>query len=186
MGLRQIFITTARGSGISYTLPLLLDVIRQSSIGGSSEVRRVLFVWVVRGDGHLPWIAEALSKALPRVRHPLEIEVRIHVTGANIAETAPSGSMNSISDSEKNMAYTEPISTTNALRIHHGRPNVKGLLHDEITSSTGPVSVNVAGPGALTASVRSSLTAGVAAPGWAYKRGHTVTLHVETFGMVQT
>ncbi|KAJ3518394.1 hypothetical protein NMY22_g13701 [Coprinellus aureogranulatus] len=176
---------------MSYTLPLELILLIASTLDGDMDkeslksfalasstfripCQRILFFHIrITYSASMPGRRKTLGERLfdlLSVSHPISTYVK-QVT---------------ISDSEKNMAYTEPISTTDALRIHHGRPNVKGLLHDEITSSTGPVSVDVAGPGALTASVRSSLTAGVAAPGWAYKRGHTVTLHVETFGMVQT
>ncbi|KAF6762356.1 hypothetical protein DFP72DRAFT_878622 [Ephemerocybe angulata] len=165
-----------RGSGISYTLPLLLDLIRQSSIGGKSEVRRVLFVWVVRGDGHLPWITETLSKALSGSKQALDVEVRLYVTRANVAP----GCM------AKNEVFPEPESSGNAPHIHHGRPDITTLLHDEISASSGPVSVDVAGPGALTASVREALSTGVASPGAVLKGTASVTLHVETFGMIQS
>lgn len=179
-------VLVAGGSGISYTLPLLLDLIRRSSIGGSSEVQRILFIWIVRGDGHLPWITETLSRSFPKAKHLLDIEAHIYVTGANVAQTAsPFGSVNSISKSEQDRVYIEPECNGNLPQIHHGRPDISDLLQGEIASSSGPVSVDVAGPGALTASVRAALSTGVAAPGSTLKGTPSVTLHVETFGMVQ-
>ncbi|KAJ2930191.1 hypothetical protein H1R20_g6887, partial [Candolleomyces eurysporus] len=179
-------VLVAGGSGISYTLPLLLDLIRRSAIGGSSEVRRVVFIWAVRGDGQLPWITEALSKALPLVKHPLVVETRIYITGTDVPPTTwPAESSNSISKSEKDQVFVEPESTGNTPRIHHGRPNIASLLHDEISASLGSVSVDVAGPGAMTASVREALTTGAASPGAVLKGSPSVTLHVETFGMVR-
>lgn len=180
-------VLVAGGSGISYTLPLLLDLIRRSSIGGSLEVRRVLFVWAVRGDGHLPWITETLSQALATAKQSLEVDVRIYITGANVAPAAsPSGSLNSISKSEKDEVFIEPEAVAGAPRIHHGRPDITTILHDEISASSGDVSVDVAGPGGLTTSVRKALTTGVATPASVLKGNASVTLHVETFGMVRS
>lgn len=93
--------------------------------------------------GHLPWITETLSQALATAKQSLEVDVRIYITGANVAPAAsPSGSLNSISKSEKDEVFIEPEAVAGAPRIHHGRPDITTILHDEISASSGDVSVD--------------------------------------------
>ena len=91
----------------------------------------------------MPWITEALSKALPLAKHPLVVETLIYITGTDVPPTTwPAESSNSISKSEKDRVFVEPETTGNTPQIHHGRPNIASLLHDEISASLGPVSVD--------------------------------------------
>ncbi|KAG2013502.1 metalloreductase, variant 2 [Coprinopsis cinerea AmutBmut pab1-1] len=176
-------ILIAGGSGISYTLPLLLDLIRRSSTGARSDVERVKFVWVVRGEGHLPWINSILSEALMVVKQPLVVDACIYVTGTSVHRNT-SKLTSSISKTEKDILFVEPEITESYLaKIYHGRPNLQELFDEEITNAQGPVSVDIAGPFGLTESVKGALGSGAASAGSVLNGRHPVTLHVETFGM---
>ena len=71
------------------------------------------------------------------------VETRIYITGTDVPPTTwPAESSNSISKSEKDQVFVEPESTGNTPRIHHGRPSIASLLHEEISASLGPVSVD--------------------------------------------
>ncbi|KXN81188.1 Ferric/cupric reductase transmembrane component 1 [Leucoagaricus sp. SymC.cos] len=53
----------AGGSGISFTLPLFLDLIQRSKLSGCA-CRRLTFAWTVRNLGHVSWIQSELFNAL--------------------------------------------------------------------------------------------------------------------------
>ncbi|KAF9451639.1 hypothetical protein P691DRAFT_337963 [Macrolepiota fuliginosa MF-IS2] len=167
-------ILIAGGSGISYTLPLLLNLIRAQhgiensrSHGIKSEVRRVVFIWMIRDPEHLDWIYKTLSEALEASPSTLSVEPRIYVTGSKmpmvpvlpITSAAHPGTAASTSrtssrcDSSPNSSVGEKFEVVeieekpelpsySSLKLIHGRPSVRKLLHDEISASLGPVSVD--------------------------------------------
>ncbi|KAF7433186.1 hypothetical protein PC9H_005135 [Pleurotus ostreatus] len=183
-------ILIAGGSGVSYTLGLFHDLVRNHS-GRKSSVRRVVFVWAVRDGAHLTWITEIITKALNVAPPSLSIEPRIYVTGPNypipkVPALQSDGSTRSSTSSLPSDLTSQDLPQYSALKLSHGRPSMKKLLQDEINSALGSVSVDVAGPSALSHSVRRVLADVPASPTAALKGTPDVTLHVETFGMVKT
>ncbi|KAF9468795.1 FAD-binding domain-containing protein [Collybia nuda] len=185
-------ILIAGGSGISYTLSLLLNLARLvflDTCGEKSAVRRIVFVWAVRDAGHLIWISKILTDTLASASRTLTIEPRIYITGSKYmipqvtseSESGPPSSPSSISESEKN----KDLPSYSSLKLVHGRPSIRKLLHDEISASLGPVSVDIAGPSTLAESVRRTLRSNVASPLAVLRGMPSVTLHVETFGVVK-
>lgn len=71
-----------------------------------------------------------------------------------------------------------------AMRVQSGRPDVERILRDAVDTAAGPVSVDVAGPSALASSVRNA-TSDLTGPIAVMKGRPSVTMHVETFGMVK-
>ncbi|KAI0082566.1 hypothetical protein K474DRAFT_1585791 [Panus rudis PR-1116 ss-1] len=182
-------ILIAGGSGVSYTLPLLQNLVYKAR-GKSSNVRRVVFVWAVRDSEHLKWISKALTEAMEYARTTsLVIEPRLYITGPQYTipelpavNADPSdGSVTPLSSKSDEKLQPPAYS---ALKITHGRPSIRRLLQDEIAEASGPVSVDVAGPTPLSQSVARVLSTGPASPMSVLKGGPSVTLHVETFGMV--
>ncbi|KAJ3573341.1 hypothetical protein NP233_g2490 [Leucocoprinus birnbaumii] len=191
----------AGGSGVSYTLPLLLNLLRSRS-DGSGQVRRIVFLWAIRETEHLEWISKILSDALEPIPPTLSVEPRIYITGSkaptfpplSMKPTTPTGqiattelsSSSSVNNSNPEIVEEEKSTDLPAyslLKIIHGRPSIRKVLHDEISASTGSVSVDVAGPASLSESVRKALSTGVASPQAAFRGMPSVTLHVEKFGM---
>ncbi|KAK7695500.1 hypothetical protein QCA50_000136 [Cerrena zonata] len=183
-------ILIAGGSGVSYTLPLLLNLVHKARAGNLST-QRVIFVWAVRDAEHLKWISKVITEALvaARLTH-LTVDPRIYITGPNcpIPEVPVLGHKDSLdgtitpSSNQSNEKIELPIYTS--LKITHGRPSISRILHDEISTSIGPVSVDVAGPTSLSHSVSRVLSSGPAGPLSVLKGAPSVTLHTETFGMV--
>ncbi|PPQ88881.1 hypothetical protein CVT25_009116 [Psilocybe cyanescens] len=179
----------AGGSGISYTLPLLLNLARISSRNGSSAVKRVVFIWAIRDTEHLRWISSTLMEALDSISPSLVVDPRIYITGKKslvteipVLATDSSSLSSSGSSLKKENSSRSDISQYSPFNVFNGRPDLKGLLIDEIEASNGPISVNVAGPSNLSAAVRHSLSSGNAGPMAALKGSPSVTLHIETFG----
>ncbi|KLO10739.1 hypothetical protein SCHPADRAFT_942602 [Schizopora paradoxa] len=78
----QNLVCIAGGSGVSFTLPLLMDVVRRNISNPQGLLcRRVLFVWSIRDIEDLDWIASDLRKTLSSVSSSLEVEVCVFVTG---------------------------------------------------------------------------------------------------------
>ncbi|KAF8897417.1 hypothetical protein BD779DRAFT_1608032 [Infundibulicybe gibba] len=172
-------ILIAGGSGVSYTLPLLLNLIQDRLAGGNSAVRRIVFVWAVRDGGHLLWISEVLTQALASAPPSLVIEPRVHVTGSHypipqIPTLGHSPSIPSSLNSGASPKLEPELPLYSSLKLTH-----------EISIASGPISVDVAGPSAITESVRRALRSNLASPLSVLRGSAPVTLHVETFGMVK-
>ncbi|KAF9534178.1 ferric reductase NAD binding domain-containing protein [Crepidotus variabilis] len=185
-------ILVAGGSGISYTLPLLLDLVSANQRGEKSAVKRVVFVWALRDSAHLKWISEALLRALTNVDSSLVIEPRIYITGSDRTipdipelEHEPRNRDSDASSSEKKDDSSDQLPNYSSLKLIHGRPSIKKLIHEEIEAAVGPISVDVAGPSSLAESIRRTLCSDLASPASVLKGAQPVTLHVETFGMTR-
>ncbi|CAL1701427.1 unnamed protein product [Somion occarium] len=180
----------AGGSGVSYTLPLLLNLVHKAR-ARKSLTRRVIFVWAVRNPEHLKWISKLLSEALQAARtSTLVIDPRVYITGPScpIPEIPPisndkDSSDGSMTPTSVNSEEKSELPTYSTLKITHGRPSISRILRDEIYTSPGPVSVDVAGPSTLSHSVARVLSSGPSSPMGILKGAPSVTLHVETFGM---
>ncbi|KAI0650622.1 ferric reductase NAD binding domain-containing protein [Trametes meyenii] len=185
-------ILVAGGSGVSYTLPLLLDLVHRAR-AGTSGVRRVIFVWAVRESEHLQWISKLLTEALVAAQSTsLIIEPIVYVTGPSRVIPEPELSHTAYASSDGTTTppssssvggYEKDLPMYSSLKITYGRPSIRRLLQDGIDSSIGPVSVDVSGPSSLSASVTRVLSSKLASPMSVLKGAPSVTLHVETFGM---
>ncbi|KAJ7577070.1 hypothetical protein C8J56DRAFT_972236, partial [Mycena floridula] len=151
----------AGGSGVAFTLPLLLDLLCK----------------------HLAWISEALLVAIQNETPSTTVDIRIHVTS-----TGDSWDDDSVHESAESNGGTSKEKTGDEAKLlssplvtfQQGRPDLKALVDAEIQDAEGPVSVNVCGTLALAAAVRSSLKTNRFMD--ILKGGPTVALHVEAFG----
>ncbi|KAF3388807.1 Ferric/cupric reductase transmembrane component 7 [Penicillium rolfsii] len=70
----------AGSTGVSFTLPILLDIAHRSA-NQRLPVRRIVFVWVMRTISCTEWIADELQRATESLLNVgIEIEVRLFVT----------------------------------------------------------------------------------------------------------
>ncbi|KAF8607662.1 hypothetical protein BDV93DRAFT_603451 [Ceratobasidium sp. AG-I] len=179
----------AGGSGVSYTLPLLIDLARQVQLG-NAVARRALFVWVVRDRSHVAWISNLLLEAVQSCPSTLELDIRIHVTQHMVNVVLPNAStpsMDAMTPVEDKSGNFEKSSTSlshfESVKVVGGRPDIHALIDEEISCSTGRVSVDVSGPSSLADGVRGALVSCESARPSAVLRGTPrATLHVETFG----
>jgi len=158
---------------------------------GSSAVQRVIFVWSIRDHEHLGWISKLLTSALVSAPSSLVVDPRIYITGSKgqVAELKTleydsSSEPSSPSSASEEGKKAEVLSFT-AFKTRRGRPEVDRIIQDAVSTAAGPVSVDVAGPSGLAQSVRIALKSEITSPVAILKGRPTVTLHVETFGMVK-
>ncbi|CDO68687.1 hypothetical protein BN946_scf184652.g14 [Trametes cinnabarina] len=187
-------ILIAGGSGVSYTLPLLLDLVHRAR-AETSDVRRVIFVWAVRESDHLAWISKTLNDALSAAQPTsLLVEPHIYITGPTCTLPEMMPRSNSYTPSDGSSTPTSPtdvekekldkeLPVYSSLKIVHGRPSIRRILQEGIDASVGPVSVDVAGPSSLSVSVSRVLSSKLTCPTSVLRGAPSVTLHVETFGM---
>lgn len=105
--------------------------------------------------GHLAWISKLLTEALAAAPSSLAVEPRIYVTGASYPipkipsieydkyspPHSPPPSSSSVS-SVKDDKFELELPLYSTLQLKHGRPSIRKLLQEEITTSQGPVSVD--------------------------------------------
>ncbi|KAF9033922.1 hypothetical protein BDZ89DRAFT_1158104 [Hymenopellis radicata] len=188
----------AGGSGVAFTLPLLLEALEKSrSIG--APYPRILFVWAVRDQKHATWIYKSLLKALKDLPSDLPIKIEIYVTDTAGAheEVGREWDDDSVADvpsrddseekaggSADSKDALDPFPFGDVLTIERGaRPDLEKILTGEVRKTgSGTISVNVCGTLALANAVRGSLRS----PrfGDIVRGGPSVLLHVEAFGTV--
>ncbi|KAG1870842.1 ferric reductase NAD binding domain-containing protein, partial [Suillus subluteus] len=194
LGSYDTSVLVAGGSGVSYTLPVLLNIIERVRKGKSS-CTRVVFIWSIRGAEFVRWIEEALIKAVQLAPPSLTVSIRIFIT-ASSPTTQPNSSRedtSSVSSStEKKDSPVHVIIRKHSLslsfmslrgvRMENGRPNIDALLKEEVGVTSGRMSVSVCGSQAIARSVRHALRFPVSGPSSILSGGPSVTLHVESFG----
>ncbi|KAG1724741.1 ferric reductase NAD binding domain-containing protein, partial [Suillus lakei] len=177
LGSYDTSVLVAGGSGVSYTLPVLLDIIEHVR-DSKSNCCRVVFVWSIRSVDHIHWIDEALIRALRLAPPSLSISIHIHVTGA-------SASIETLSNSHgpnDNAKRDDSLFAIDSVKLANGRPDLRAILRDEVKAATGRMSVSVCGSQSITRSVRGALRFPVSSPLSVASGGPSVTLHIESFG----
>ncbi|KAJ7868470.1 hypothetical protein B0H13DRAFT_2558715 [Mycena leptocephala] len=164
----------AGGSGVSFTLPLLLDLIRYaficpprpSPLGSNADLGylgsgsgcktqtnpacgRVMFVWAIREADQIDAIAAVLCKALEGLdAQALGLDIRIYVTA-------------SVEDTDGDAASAGRMSrkrgTAQGIHLLEGRPDVDQIVRAEVEAAAGAMSVNVCGTQGLAKHVRKAL-----------------------------
>ncbi|KAK6992759.1 ferric reductase NAD binding domain-containing protein, partial [Favolaschia claudopus] len=168
------------GSGVSFILPLFLDVIKGANTATNSICRRVVMIWAVRHQEHITAISEDLLDALAGVTASLQIDIRIHVTAATRnSESDAEKSEGSISSSE---TKKHKILDAPCVRLLSGRPDVATVIKSEVAEASGSISVNVCGTAGLAENVRTALRT-VSTASDILHGGPSISLHVEAFGM---
>ncbi|KAJ6478828.1 ferric reductase like transmembrane component-domain-containing protein [Mycena vitilis] len=167
------------GSGISFILPLLLDLIRGANMATNPTCRRIVMVWAIRNPEQMNAISTDLLRALTGVSDDLRIHIRIHVTGYNRS------SENDVEKCEGSVSVSEAATKlldVPQVSVLSGRPDVPAIVASEIANSeaSDSISVNVCGTASLAQNVRSALRAESVS---SLKGGPNINLHVEAFGM---
>ncbi|KAJ7626199.1 iron reductase [Roridomyces roridus] len=181
---RVVFI--CGGSGVSFGLPLLLDLLQAND---NPRLRRILFVWAIRDRDQIEWMKEPLTRSLTS-SSKLDVEIRLHLTSApedtQVAvgdDEGGTGTESPASSEEKQASSKEqPLPGVPTAHLLRGRPDIKAILDTEVDGLRGgAVSVNVCGTPQLGTSVRRAL----ASPARfmdVMRGGPSVVLHVEGFG----
>ncbi|KAF8526248.1 ferric reductase NAD binding domain-containing protein [Hysterangium stoloniferum] len=173
-------ILVAGGSGITFSLPLLQDIVLNTT-EGRSACRNILLIWVVPHEEQFSWISGAIHEALQNAPPSLHIRIHLHVTQPSpVIELGVEITMDE--GHERKQPYTESFSDVRIRTFRNGRPDIRSMLEEEIlVHAVRTVSVNVAGPPSMAEDVRKALRFDTAGP-LAILRGRpSVNLHVETF-----
>ncbi|KAF5375667.1 hypothetical protein D9615_009357 [Tricholomella constricta] len=178
----ETVVLVAGGSGVAFTLPLLLDLIHRARLD-ESDCTRVVFVWAIRDPRHIEWIADALIPAIAGAQDKISIDIRVYVTG--VAEDDAQSWDDDTNEGDEEVKAGDGSSSAKRLNypgvaIEEGRPDLKCLVEDEIVQSSGAISFNVCGTHALAHAVQSALKP----PRFldVLRGGPAVILHIESFG----
>ncbi|TCD71718.1 hypothetical protein EIP91_005484 [Steccherinum ochraceum] len=178
----------AGGSGISYTLPRLEELLTQVTSGGACA-RRIVFVWAIRSRAHLKWVGPRLAKMASAAPSGVTLEVHLHITsgGPAVQELRDSSEADlekdASLDGEDTKSKAELDVLSDAVPIAQGRPDAFKILEAEVAKAAGPMSVDVAGPESLLNDTRKALTAHFAGPASVLKGGPAIQLNIEEFSM---
>ncbi|KAH8091672.1 ferric reductase NAD binding domain-containing protein [Cristinia sonorae] len=179
----------AGGSGISYTLPRLEELLNQVN-AGDAVARRIVFVWVIRTRAHLKWISNRLAKIVSTAPNGVELVVNVHVTSGSahvdeLRESSEGGDVEKEAsvEGEDSKSKAELEGLSDLIVIRQGRPDVPKVLEAEVAATAGSMSVDVAGPRSLQQDTRKALTGSFVGPGSVLRGTPTVQLNVEEFAM---
>ncbi|KAG1834099.1 ferric reductase NAD binding domain-containing protein [Suillus variegatus] len=184
LGSYDTSVLVAGGSGISYTLPVLLSVIEQVRKGKSS-CKRVVFIWSIRQAGYVQWIEEALIKAVQLAPPSLTVSIRIFNTGSPTTTQSMEEVSGLSNPTEKIVTFEQTSSMLLSLRgvkMESGRSDLDALLKEEVSMASGRMSVSVCGSHGIARAVRHALRFPVSGPSSVLSGGPSVTLFVESFG----
>ncbi|KAG2095879.1 FAD-binding domain-containing protein, partial [Suillus discolor] len=176
LGSYDTCVLVAGGSGVSYTLPVFLNIIERVRKGKSS-CTRVVFIWSIRGAEYVQWIEEALINAVQLAPPSLAISIRIFITAS---------SSNTKAIPERTVVRKNSLSLSflslRGVRTENGRADLDTLLKEEVDVTSGRMSVGVCGSQGIARAVRHALRFPVSGPSSILSGGPSVTLHVESFG----
>ncbi|GJJ08728.1 hypothetical protein Clacol_002947 [Clathrus columnatus] len=170
------------GSGISFGLPLLGEIVRNKETG-RSRCSSVLLVWAVATPDFntFTWILESFNKILTNAPSSLRVRIHLHATG-------PTSSISSVNEEESKRATPEieeksPMTPTieDRMSIVSGRPNIASLLEEELSSTENALAVNVAGPFSMVEDVRKALRFNLITPKAKLHGQPRVQLHTEPY-----
>lgn len=158
-------ILIAGGSGIAFTLPLLIDLIGQAR-RGETTCQRLVFLWSTRELENIQWIRDSLSQCLHGLVPELFVDVKLYITGKHVE-----GEKINFSGS-----YLDVLSVP-GVSVRFGRPDLEALLGKEIQEASGPVSVNVCGGRSLAEAATKAVR--YPRPMDILRGGHTVSFFAD-------
>jgi len=187
LGKYNTSVLVAGGTGVSYTLPVLLSIVQRAR-EGTTNCTRVVFIWAMRDIKHLAWVSDTLLEAAQLAPSSLKVKIRIYATGVNrsIPKMSRSGSfdddsMNGESDNEKKDSLSNVLAHP-SVSVTEGRPDIASLLRQEAEGTSERMSVSVCGSQAIASAVRQSVRFDVAGMSSIMRGSPSITLHVESFG----
>ncbi|KAG8996567.1 hypothetical protein FRB93_000709 [Tulasnella sp. JGI-2019a] len=201
----QTLLLVAGGSGVSFTLPIMLDLVRRARsmyLGHTSvavATERVSFVWVIKEPEHVEWIGDFLREAIA-LAPPGFLHVKIYVTSKTfIADTK---AVASVLSTEQSPCPSTSLAPSTTVEYHHpnpnptvpidslsnlilGRPDVRDLLDKEIaaTDYSDYFAVGTCGPASMTQDLANAVSDAIHTD--AVLRGEhrrNIRFHCEEFG----
>ncbi|KAG1870854.1 ferric reductase NAD binding domain-containing protein [Suillus subluteus] len=192
LGSYDTSVLVAGGSGVSYTLPVFLNIIERVRKGKSS-CKRVVFIWSIRGAECVEWIEETLIKAIQLAPPSLTVSIRIFNSGSPSTSQLMEENSSLSNLTEKNRIPEQVVTRRGFLtssilfslrevKMESGRADLDALLKGEVSMTSGRMSVSVCGSQGIARTVRHALRFPVSGPTSILNGGPSVTLYVESFG----
>ena len=127
--------------GITHQIPFLRHLI-SGYASGTLACRRLSLVWAVQRAEQLEWVRPFMDSILGMEgRRDVLVKVRLFVTRPrSAAETE-----------------VEHGTGSSVILVQPGRPDVEGLLEEEVGAQVGAMAVSVCGPGKLGDGVRQAV-----------------------------
>ncbi|KAJ7148930.1 hypothetical protein C8R43DRAFT_952173 [Mycena crocata] len=198
------------GSGVSFVLPLFLDIVQAAQTKVNPRCKRIVFVWAIH---QINWIADPVTHALQRLTLAEDaptIDIRLHVTAAaedtqslnssvaadleaavgvadngstpNVARTDSTPDVAHREKPDSDSAAKQRLLATRGVQLVQGRPDITSIVQTEIAEAREAVGITVCGTTELADSVRNSLRDGPGRFMDVLRGGPSVVLHVEGFG----
>ncbi|PFH49410.1 hypothetical protein AMATHDRAFT_147750 [Amanita thiersii Skay4041] len=169
------------GSGVSFTLPLMIDTIRRTK-NNDLRCNHLSFIWVVKEADQITWISEDLMYELRDLPQDVSVDVQVFVT-ADVQSADIWDKNSEDKDLEKKSSDKRPAPSFQDLpcvQVKEGRPDIDELLRGKLARTHVAMSVNVCGAQGLVDASRKALRS----PRFLdiLRGGPTVSLHVEAFG----
>ncbi|KAI0645443.1 ferric reductase NAD binding domain-containing protein [Trametes meyenii] len=133
----------AGGSGVTFVVPLLLDIIQRSA-ESTTVCQKVHLVWAVRTSDALTWFEDVLSSAIKAAPQGLSVSVSYYVT-----DTGSTGDDTS-AKSEKSTP------SEGAIVVYNGRPALKEII-SEFCNEGGTAGIATCGPDSFTLDVGNAV-----------------------------
>ncbi|KII85014.1 hypothetical protein PLICRDRAFT_178779 [Plicaturopsis crispa FD-325 SS-3] len=127
----------AGGSGFSFVLPVLQDLVR--GMGDDTPCKHIEVVWAITQPSSRTWFEDALTSVL-KTAPSGTVDISIYVTGQLSRPGSPVG------DKESEV-----------LTIHSGRPDLVTLVKASCTAESASVGIASCGPDSMTLDVRNAV-----------------------------
>ncbi len=162
-------ILVAGGSGVTFTMPILLDLAAQAT-QRKIPLRAVNFIWVIQHAHWISWVDDELRSASQTLHDAgIEMKVQIYVTKEQIPGH---GRLSLVSDSSEGPSDSSKVPNTDMIEKKQfvagsksspivsyevGRPHIHDLLLESIVVAQGETAIATCGPLGLTTAVRTAV-----------------------------
>ncbi|THV08232.1 hypothetical protein K435DRAFT_4330 [Dendrothele bispora CBS 962.96] len=162
----------AGGSGVTFTLSLLRDLVRRMSNEEKIRCRHIEFILAVKSTDTLSWMDDDLVVARNH-----GIIIRLYVTQDPRAYDLKTGGsdVESLGDKSK-----EAASHTTSL----GRPNIPAIVHQACRTEIGSIAIAACGPESFLYDLRTAVADCQLAIADGYGTCNDLYLHTETYKYV--
>lgn len=135
LGIYEHNVLFAAGSGITFVLPQVSFLLRETLMGKKCITKHIRLVWVVRSLDIIRWVKpELMEVALLMEKAPFQVDLDVYATGST----------------------SQPIEPELTSIVHFSmgaRPDIKGIMDAEVSTAneanSSTMSVNVCGPKSL-------------------------------------
>ncbi|KAI0329178.1 hypothetical protein GY45DRAFT_1253334 [Cubamyces sp. BRFM 1775] len=158
----------AGGSGATFVVPLLLDIVRSSAKDTSQVRRKVHLVWAVRTPCTLSWFEDVLAATVKGGSGDLSVSISYYITGTSTA--AP----------DETSSISEKSEVEHAVTKEYGRPVLRDIVK-EFCDEAGSVGIAACGPESFDFDVGNAVSECELAIARGRARCSEIYLHQESY-----